>query len=62
MRKAIVLMIALAAAALGGCASPPPRVVYVAPPPPCLRWVPGHWRWTPDGLRVWMPGWCARRA
>ena len=48
----------LAAALLGGCvAAPPPRVVYVRPPPHCA-WVPGHWRWTDDGYRIWVRGHC----
>jgi hypothetical protein len=49
----------LAAALLGGCvAAPPPRVVYVRPPPPRCAWVPGHWRWTDDGYRLWVHGHC----
>ena len=48
----------LAVTLLSGCASePPPRVVYVRPPPRCA-WVPGHWRWTDDGYRVWVRGHC----
>lgn len=49
---------------LAGCSDDPPRreavrVVYVAPPPRC-EWIAGHWRWTDDGSRIWIPGRCDR--
>ena len=56
--RLFALSAVLAAALLGGCvAGPPARVVYARPPPRCV-WVPGHWRWTDDGYRVWVRGHC----
>ncbi len=56
--RLFALSAVLAAALLGGCvAGPPARVVYVRPPPRCA-WVPGHWRWTDDGYRIWVRGHC----
>ena len=55
----LVLCAVLAAAALGGCVvAPPRRVVYVRPPPLRCARVPGHWRWTDAGYRIWVHGLC----
>ncbi len=62
--RVLALSTLLGLSLLAGCSDDPPRraavrVVYVAPPPRC-EWIAGHWRWTGDDDRVWIPGHCDR--
>lgn len=61
--RTLALPALLGLSLLAGCSADPPRraavrVVYVAPPR--CAWVAGHWRWTDDDDRVWIPGHCDR--
>jgi hypothetical protein len=61
--RTLALPVLLGLSLLAGCSAAPPRreavrVVYVAPPR--CEWIAGHWRWTGDDDRVWIPGHCDR--